>query len=313
MNSFRAAVAACIIMLAALCGSCSSEATTSITTVSTNNPGDSEKQDSGNVSGFDTTVESDAAPLPGSFRAPCTTSEDCDSGLCTSDATNTKFCTITCVSSCPAEFNCEPSPGGDTVFWCVPKCKVEKCNGKDDDCDSLIDEGLDGKTHMCEDGNLCTVESCNINGECSHTPQTSIPCVDGSACTVNDVCVNSTCTSGQLLKCDDGDPCTSNSCNPSAGCVFSPISAGPGSCQDGDVCTEKDFCDKGVCLPGTPKVCKDANDCTYDKCDNKYASSGGCVFQPVPNKQFGTCTQAGIPDGYVNWCIGGTCTQSFKP
>jgi hypothetical protein len=318
MENFRTAAAVCVLVLAALCG-CSSEM------VSTSKDGvvalaDSSsidaaltESDVGQVSIYDLNSGSDAPLLPGSFLSPCKSNSDCDSGLCTSDDIGKKFCTITCISTCPASFDCEPSLGGDTVYWCVPHCKVEKCNGKDDDCDGPIDEGLDGKTHMCEDGNLCTTESCNENGDCSHTPQTGASCLDGSVCTVNDVCVNATCTSGQFLKCNDNDPCTSDSCNPSAGCVYTSISAGPGSCQDGDVCTEKDFCDKGACIPGTPKSCEDKNDCTYDKCDNKYASSGGCLFQPVPNKQFGTCSQVGIPDGYVNWCIGGTCKQSPKP
>ena len=251
------------------------------------------------------------ATQPGSFGATCKGNSDCDSGLCTKDDVGKKFCTKTCVSECPSGFDCEPGASTDTVYWCVPHCKVEKCNGTDDDCDGLIDEGPDNKTHMCEDGNLCTVESCNATGDCQHTPKTGADCFDGSVCTVNDVCVNKTCTSGQFQKCTDGDPCTSDSCNPSSGCVFTDISSGPGSCEDGNVCTEKDFCEKGACKSGALKTCNDGNDCTLDACDNKYAKSGGCFFLPVKNGEYGTCPAKGVPDGFKNVCIGGACT--FKP
>ena len=61
-----------------------------------------------------------------------------------------------------------------------------------------------------------------------------------------------TCQAGFPLDCDDFNVCTTDTCNPATGCVFSPNA---NSCDDGDVCTTGDVCSAGSCVPG-PFVCE---------------------------------------------------------
>ena len=51
--------------------------------------------------------------------------------------------------------------------------------------------------------------------------------------------------------CDDGNPCTSDSCSTSLGCVHGPTSK---PCDDGLACTVGDGCKNGVCYGGPPNV-----------------------------------------------------------
>ena len=46
--------------------------------------------------------------------------------------------------------------------------------------------------------------------------------------------------------CDDGNPCTKDTCDPTVGCVFDPQDGVP--CDDGDPNTVNDRCLNGVCV-----------------------------------------------------------------
>jgi hypothetical protein len=66
--------------------------------------------------------------------------------------------------------------------------------------------------------------------------------------------VNGTCVAdGGAPDCDDGNPCTDDSCLPSAGCV-NAFNTDP--CDDGVACTDVDACVFGVCMgTDTLNVC----------------------------------------------------------
>jgi hypothetical protein len=51
-----------------------------------------------------------------------------------------------------------------------------------------------------------------------------LPCDDGNACTDNDKCGAGICA-GVAKVCNDADPCTFDTCNPTAGCLFSLANA----------------------------------------------------------------------------------------
>ena len=73
------------------------------------------------------------------------------------------------------------------------------------------------------------------------------------------------------------NPCTADSCDPSAGCVNAPVAMGA-SCDDGDACTMADACDgAGACAGGGSVSCDDGNPCTADLCD----PATGCASAPV--------------------------------
>jgi hypothetical protein len=82
------------------------------------------------------------------------------------------------------------------------------------------------------------------------------------------------CNAGAPLFCADGNPCTSDSCNPVTGCQFAPNTT---PCTDGNPCTSGDVCAGGVCSPGAPLLCNDGTACTQDSC----SQVAGCVNGPI--------------------------------
>lgn len=100
---------------------------------------------------------------------------------------------------------------------------------------------------------------------------------------------------GKLKVCDDGNPCTDDSCKASVGCTFTHSKA---QCQDGNVCLEASFCEDGGCVPGKWKPCDDGKICTYDTCE----PTGGCIFLPMPLPA--ACTGSAVE----KW---GRCVQAF--
>lgn len=120
------------------------------------------------------------------------------------------------------------------------------------------------------DNNPCTDDVCDgVSAVCGHPPNTAL-CEDGNACTLNDQCSGGACQGGPAPDCDDGNPCTDDSCNPATGCVHTNNT---GPCSDGNACTTNDQCGGGSCHGGSPLNCDDGNVCTNDSCN----PSSGCV------------------------------------
>ncbi len=122
----------------------------------------------------------------------------------------------------------------------------------------------------CDDKNVCTTDSCDVVNGCQHL-NVDGNCDDGSLCTQNDKCGGGLCVAGAPLPCNDNNSCTTDSCDPIAGCVFKPNT---NPCDDGDPCTANDACNNGKCLGGGKTVCDDKNVCTTDVCD----AVKGCTF-----------------------------------
>ncbi len=116
------------------------------------------------------------------------------------------------------------------------------------------------------------VDTCT-DGVCGGAPHDSL-CDDGNACTT-DACDASTgCVFTPTQQCEDGNPCTANDCNEATGaCVNSPKG---GACDDGSACTAGDVCEAGACAPGQPITCDDGNACTDDACN----AATGCTYTP---------------------------------
>jgi hypothetical protein len=140
--------------------------------------------------------------------------------------------------------------------------EAELCNGKDENCDGVIDEGND-----CDDGKGCTIDTCT-GGKCAYEILKGA-CNDGNACTKDDTCTDNLACVGAPVTCDDGNPCTKESCTAKDGCVYQADDGQP--CDDGDKCT-LDVCKSGDCQK-TPAPCDDGNPCTVDTCDKVK----GCV------------------------------------
>ena len=167
---------------------------------------------------------------------------------------------------------------------------------------------------LCDDGDPCTVDSCDSSAGCIHTTEGA--CDDGDWCTTGDACVDGTCiTTGVLtctnpeecvpiacipslgclgtedleFPCDDHNSCTLDTCNPDGTCSHSHTSS---LCDDGDGCTTLDTCAAGLCQ-GTPLNCDDSNPCTLDTC-----TEGACHANDAPN---------GFPCDGLGQCISGEC------
>ncbi|MBX3275232.1 MAG: hypothetical protein KF729_33510 [Sandaracinaceae bacterium] len=144
----------------------------------------------------------------------------------------------------------------------------------------------------CDDGNPCTVGSCE-RGDCvQHARAEVIACDDGDACTVDDACVprEGVCT-GRAVVCDDGQSCTRDECDPARGCVFTPLvpTDGPIACDDGDRCTVDDACAAGRCEGRAyectaPAACNGAGACVCPAARPRYCPSRGCFAQCCPGE-----------------------------
>ncbi len=202
----------------------------------------------------------------------------------------------------------------------APDAKPEQCNGIDDNCNGKTDEGICDDGQDCtvdscdsaggcihkgvtgiqcsDDGDTCTNDVCNADGQCVHKPVAGVACDDGSICTQTDKCLAGTCVGGNALDCNDNDPCTADGCDPFTGCTHTPASDAVCT-DDGNPCT-LDQCQSGQCVhkPNEGGACTDdGKPCTLDVCAN-----GVCTH---PQSQ-GAC-EDGNPCTENDLCKGGAC------
>lgn len=194
-----------------------------------------------------------------------------------------------------------------------------------DHCDKGI---CTGTPVDCDDKNDCTEDSCDEKLGCIHK-DLSGDCNDGNVCTIGDKCLAGKCQPGTtLVDCEDGDECTVDTCDPVLGCVntlnpevacddnnpctaewcdttthkckydLSTLDNHP--CEDGNLCSGKDLCQNGECVPGPePTNCDDNNPCTADACITEI----GCVHSIL----FGPCDD-GFDCTINDACIAGKCS-----
>lgn len=147
----------------------------------------------------------------------------------------------------------------------------------------------------CDDGNLCTSDSCGPAGQCAHT----------------------------AVSCDDGNGCTLDACDPAAGCLSLPNNGQ--SCDDDNACTGADVCAGGECH-GAPIAgccaadadCDDTNPCTDDSC-----SAGSCqsvardcaveskCLAGYCNAGSGECETTPVTCDDSNVCTDDSCDETF--
>jgi hypothetical protein len=121
-----------------------------------------------------------------------------------------------------------------------------------------------------------TIRLATGGGGCVHRP---LDCDDGDACTI-DSCDPVLGCLHEPVSCDDLNPCTTDYCDPRGGqCVNLPV-----DCDDANPCTA-DRCDlqTGQCIHD-PIRCDDGNACTQDVCEPQ-----GTPCQ-VPDNGTGTAT-----------------------
>ncbi len=182
---------------------------------------------------------------------------------------------VKCGPGDPGTRTTVPLIGGETYRIVVSECGLATCGG-----DKFLHLEVDFAGGVC--GSL---------GQA---------CDDLNACTTGDQCRTG---SGAVLECrgtsilcSDPNVCTTDSCNPATGCVFTNNTA---ACDDGNACTTNDRCNAGQCESGPARDCIDSNLCTTDSCN----TATGCVHTPNANpcNDGNACT----PN---DRCSNGTCT-----
>jgi hypothetical protein len=105
------------------------------------------------------------------------------------------------------------------------------CNG----IETCREDGvcLAGTSPTTDDGNPCTMDSCDPVSGVRHTNQAAgTACADGNLCNGNELCDGAgNCTNGSVPDCRDDNPCTTDSCDSIRGCVNASL-----TCTSGQAC-----------------------------------------------------------------------------
>ena len=224
---------------------------------------------------------------------PCTNGDTCEAGKC---KPGTNLCDCTNDSDCAAQEDDNLCNG--TLFCDKSKtpwfCKIDPktvvtCADLKDVCKT---EECAPKTGKCDAVNEAEGKPCNA---------------DDSICTAKDGCKAGTCTAGELIDCDDSNPCTDDGCDATKGCQpFDNIKG----CDDGNKCTTGDTCASSICVPGKKLTCDDGSGCTFDFCDK---ATGKCVHDGKPHEG-DPCDADGSVCTVSDTCVGGACTAgAAKP
>ncbi len=233
----------------------------------------------------------------------------CDSDCGGSDGSDCQACSL--AAGAPSDGTCAPSTAGTQCRSTVGACDVaETCDGTSTACpvDAAQPTGAPcggAPSGDCDAQDVCA-GSVGASATCVLTFATAgTMCSDGSACTVGDVCdVAGACLSGGAVTCDDGNDCTSESCDPMVGCVVANM-AEDTPCDDGSECSAGDRCVSGTCTPAMGLSCDDDNSCTANDCD----VASGCLNTPLatatPCNDGDACTVMDACDGSGK-CVGAT-------
>jgi len=217
---------------------------------------------------------------------PCIQDEDCtDDNLCTSDlCEDTGWCKTVCdgIIECDDQdpFTLDTVCEWSIILGCI-------CTGPRVHCLDALD---------CDDGNDCTLDTCNPQGECSHACQPGLACDDNNPFSTADSCrfEDGACTcKGDLecsddADCDDTDPCTHDWCDVKGECHQDCLDNLP--CDDGDPLTKWDSCsvspsDSCLCS-GTVVSCLDAFDCNDDnECTSDFCYNFSCLYDCRESEQ----------------------------
>ena len=145
------------------------------------------------------------------------------------------------------------------------------CNGVETCVDNFC---VAGTEPSCDDTVPCTADFCNTTTDaCNNVPQDAL-CSNGLFCDGIERCTATGCAAGTPPTCNDGVPCTDDSCDEAnKACLFVPNHA---KCSNNDVCDGLETCTATGCQGGISLNCNDGVLCTDDTCD----PLAGCVNTP---------------------------------
>ena len=233
----------------------------------------------------------------------CTQTDVCVAGACT--GTNPVVCSP--LDQCHDAGVCDPGTG-----LCSDPARPDEspCNDGDactqtDTCIAGVCSGANPivcvALDACHDAGICDPGT----GICSDPPKPDdTPCSDGDLCTQTDTCQLGVCTGSNSVVCTPLDSChDAGICDPGTGICSDPPKPDDTPCSDGDLCTQADTCQLGVCTGSDPVVCTPLDPChVAGVCD---PGSGLCSDPPQPD---GTACSDGDACTQTDVCSAGTCT-----
>jgi MYXO-CTERM domain-containing protein len=170
--------------------------------------------------------------------------------------------------------------GMSTTCAQVNRPRPRSCNGFDNDCDGMIDEGND----LCPTNQVCD------RGQCVERCQPELGCLTGRSCSDRGTCVETSCLD---VTCPAGQRCAGGRCTGICDGVNCPWAQ---ACRAGRcvnpcadvVCDGRDVCDGdprsmtfGQCVPGCQcrpcaagQTCQPDGQCTVDACTGVTCPSG---------------------------------------
>ncbi|MGV8125770.1 MAG: hypothetical protein ACP5PV_00985 [Methanothrix sp.] len=151
------------------------------------------------------------------------------------------------------------------------------------------DDGCHHEAISCDDGDSSTIDTCGPSG-CINTPAPSLeenrlPQPMRQSILIETQIINETNavddkSDVRCEDCDDGNACTTDSCDPLTGCSHAAV-----DCNDNNACTT-DTCDPATGCSHAAMDCKDNDACTTDSCD----PATGCSHAAVDCKDNDACT-----------------------
>jgi hypothetical protein len=223
----------------------------------------------------------------------------CALGVCQETAPQSCKGAVACTASgiCGVVMTCDKT---DNQYLCRPVGAPVACDDSNpEDC----------KLWTCSPDGLACVATYQPEGQA---------CADQNLCTAGDFCVaggggTTTCT-GSLVSCQDQNPCTAGSCE--AGLCNQTLVADGAACDDGDLLTENDVCNAGICKGIPVFQCENDPECGYidpaDKCKGlKRCVDSVCVDDPLTAVG---CPAAPGPCSYYQCgAATGQCELKMKP
>ncbi len=181
------------------------------------------------------------------------------------------------VCSCDPGYH-DDGAGGCTMDPCLPNI----CAATNQACRDDGNGQPECYTPTCNDNNPCT-DDVLVQGVCQYNPITDGSPCSTSACVTGEVCTAGVCGGGTTLSCDDGNPCTDDSCDMVLGCQNDNDDTNVP--DDGIACTT-DSCSGGF-ASNTPNTaaCDDGLFCNGDEVclpSDPQAGADGCVTTNVP-------------------------------
>jgi hypothetical protein len=187
---------------------------------------------------------------------PCTEGDGCVDGVCEAGP----------------QLDCSGQDSGCTIGICFPgtgicvgEVATANSNGSCSDGIGCYDAYLcngsacvgSGTEADCDDGDGCTMDACS-GDSCVHSNAAEgSPCDDLNPCTQTDRCqVDGSCAGTE--SCDDGDPCTMDTCDSGAACIhtINPLCSCCSEQSDHALCAEGET--KAAVCAANPSCCEGA-------------------------------------------------------